>query len=444
MLLGFLGLGIDMGYMRYMKRKVQMAADAAAMAGANEIGKTDVANAAETAVSTDNSFPSVSQSTGCTATPGTLATVVLVNNPPTCISTDPHNGNSSYVEVYVFRNVPTFFAKVFTPNVTVSARAEAGIADSPDCMYVLAKTLTQALSLVGAGTINTPGCGIFVESSDPEALYLKETSTSITAASVNVVGGCYEGGQGKSDTKCSTVTPNPNTGVAAPSPTDPLASQLTPPTYTACTSVGSATTEGSNANVTLMPGNYCGGISITNNAIVTFSPGNYVVGKGISIVGDATVTFGAGTYVIEGGGISFGNGTTSTGSGVMFFLTGSSANSAFNYGPVSVVGGATVTLSAPTSGTYNGILFYQDPNAYGATPSTTSNASSFTNGANSELNGALYFPTTGLTYSGGSVSSTQYTVIVAYSISVSGSAVLNDNWPDGDPVKTPGNAVLGE
>jgi hypothetical protein len=193
-----------------------------------------------------------------------------------------------------------------------------------------------------------------------------------------------------------------------------------------------------------MPGNYCGGISITNNAIVTFSPGNYVVGKGISIVGDATVTFGAGTYVIEGGGISFGNGTTSTGSGVMFFLTGSSANSAFNYGPVSVVGGATVTLSAPTSGTYNGILFYQDPNAYGATPSTTSNASSFTNGANSELNGALYFPTTGLTYSGGSVSSTQYTVIVAYSISVSGSAVLNDNWPDGDPVKTPGNAVLGE
>ena len=36
-LLGFLGIGFDMGYMRFMKRQVQMAADAAAIAGADEI-----------------------------------------------------------------------------------------------------------------------------------------------------------------------------------------------------------------------------------------------------------------------------------------------------------------------------------------------------------------------------------------------------------------------
>jgi uncharacterized membrane protein len=34
---GFLGLGIDLGYLRYMKRRLQMVADAAALAGAMEL-----------------------------------------------------------------------------------------------------------------------------------------------------------------------------------------------------------------------------------------------------------------------------------------------------------------------------------------------------------------------------------------------------------------------
>jgi hypothetical protein len=87
-------------------------------------------------------------------------------------------------------------------------------------------------------------------------------------------------------------------------------------------------------------------------------------------------------------------------------------------------------------------LFYQDPNAYGA---TTVTINSFANGTSSILNGALYFPTTSLTYSGGSLS--QYTILVAYSISVSGSATLNSNFsslPNGSPVKSTGVAVLGE
>jgi len=36
-LLSFLALGIDLGYLRLMKRRMQMAADAAALAGAEEL-----------------------------------------------------------------------------------------------------------------------------------------------------------------------------------------------------------------------------------------------------------------------------------------------------------------------------------------------------------------------------------------------------------------------
>jgi len=79
-LLGFLGLAIDMGYLRYVKRQVQMAADAAAIAAANEIfscsspGCAALTTAGVTAVSKDNSFPNVSQGTACSPRPGAGAT----------------------------------------------------------------------------------------------------------------------------------------------------------------------------------------------------------------------------------------------------------------------------------------------------------------------------------------------------------------------------------
>ena len=69
--------------------------------------------------------------------------------------------------------------------------------------------------------------------------------------------------------------------------------------------------------------------------------------------------------------------------------------------------------------------------------------SSFSGGASAILNGTLYFPTTGLSYSGGS--SSAYTIIVADTVNFSGGATLNNNYsslPGGSPVK--GGATLSE
>ena len=86
-LMGFAGLAIDMGVMRYDKRLQQTAADAAAIAGASNLAFGGVAAGAQDAASrvgyTDNGGGQVSNCTG--AAVGTIC--VEVNNPP---ATGPH------------------------------------------------------------------------------------------------------------------------------------------------------------------------------------------------------------------------------------------------------------------------------------------------------------------------------------------------------------------
>jgi hypothetical protein len=96
-----------------------------------------------------------------------------------------------------------------------------------------------------------------------------------------------------------------------------------------------------------------------------------------------------------------------------------------------------VNLVAPTTGSLAGILFFQDRSIVGGA------ASNLSGGASATLQGALYFSTTALTYSGGA--SAAYTVVVAKTVTFSGGVTLNNNFsslPGGSPIK--GNAALSE
>lgn len=106
--------------------------------------------------------------------------------------------------------------------------------------------------------------------------------------------------------------------------------------------------------------------------------------------------------------------TTSSGTGVMFYLTGTNTT----YGSVTMSGGATVTLSGPTSGTYMGVPFFQDRSI------TSSNNATFSGGATMQLTGSLYFPTTDVAFSNGT-STVAYTAIVANEVSFTGGASIN-------------------
>ncbi len=200
-LMGFAGLGIDMGYMRYQKRLEQTAADSAALAGAAELLYSSAYNAAAQHDAVANGF-----------TNGANNVTVTVDSPPT---SGPHNGVSGYVEVIVAQIQPTFFMRIMgINNETVTARSVAtSTASSSGCIYVLG-TSSTAISVVGGSTINATSCGII----DDGGLSINNNGT-INASSTGIAG-AYNNNQGH-------VNPAPVTGITPAS--DPLA-YLTPPT----------------------------------------------------------------------------------------------------------------------------------------------------------------------------------------------------------------------
>jgi Flp pilus assembly protein TadG len=296
------GLAVDMGYLRYEKRLMQSAADAAALAAATDVnlGNAGNYNADGLTVAQTNGF-----------TNGVSNTIVTVSNPPATLPvSDPNATSANAVEVQVQRALPAMFMKVFgvTPT-TISASAVATIGTSNGCMYAL-----QAAGITIAADVNTPTCGVVDNG-------LLTGAGDITASSVGVLG--------------STAG---YTGVSSPGPeaivqpaADPLA-YLTPPAIGACTQTNFTWTTGAGA---IGPGVYCGGISITGG----------------------TVTFGSGLYILTGAlGLQITGTGGASGNGVTIYNSGT--------GAITFSGTGSVSLSAPDpglSGLPAEILIYQDP-----------------------------------------------------------------------------------
>ena len=100
-----------------------------------------------------------------------------------------------------------------------------------------------------------------------------------------------------------------------------------------------------------------------------------------------------------------------------------------------MTGNERANLSAPTSGTFEGFLFFQDPSvAVGAAGATIVGNSSST------FDGIVYFPTTTITYVGNS-SGSGYTILIGYTITVTGNSsfTIGNNYSslaDGAPIKS--------
>ena len=361
-LLGFVAFAVDVGLLLRSKRVEQTAADSAAIAAAAEFNYGDM-TAAANADAVQNGVP---------------ASAVTVNYPPLY---GPHAGNSSYVEVIISQSQPTFFMKMFKrSSMTVAARAVATTVPSPNCVYTLGSAGTDI-----GGNLTLPNCSILVDSSSSNALNLTG-SGSISAKSIGIVGGYTKTGSG-------TISPTPVTGMTAVS--DPLS--LTAPAFNA--------------------GSCNAGISYTDSTSHTVTgpstPGGTICYNGFSNTGSGSVTFPAGTYIINGDFKTTGSGNLS-GTGVTFYLPSGSNK-------FSVAGSGDLTLSAPTSGTYSGILFYQD--------SGDTQEMSITASGASNLSGIVYAPTAELDLTG-SNSAAFNTDIVVGSLNITpGSINLSDYVP---------------
>ncbi len=82
-----------------------------------------------------------------------------------------------------------------------------------------------------------------------------------------------------------------------------------------------------------------------------------------------------------------------------------------------MAGGTAANLTAPSSGDWQGILFYQDRN------DTT--MSSLVGGSLQSLNGALYFPAAHLSYTGGSSSNATATTIISDTLEMNGNSYIS-------------------
>jgi hypothetical protein len=318
-MLAFIGLAIDAGYLQLLKSRMQTAADAAAMGGSQEYrmnGASGVTAAARGDASL-NGF-----------TDGVNSVAITVNNPP---AAGYSTGDPTAVEVIVTQNAGTFFLSALgLSSATVSARSVAKQGSSPNCIYVLDPNTSDAFSITnGVGV--TSSCGLMIDSTSSTA-FTANGGASLSASAITIAGG-YSIGNGAS------VSPTPI--AHSPVESDPLAYLSPPSSAGSCLQNGYSI--GGNTTITIPPGKYCGGIAIGNGANVTLS---------------------AGAYILMGGGINWGGGATVNGTGVTLYNT---SDATHPYGAIQMNNGVTVTLTAPTSGPLSGVLIFQDRNIVSST-----------------------------------------------------------------------------
>jgi Matrixin/PKD domain/Right handed beta helix region/Periplasmic copper-binding protein (NosD) len=190
-------------------------------------------------------------------------------------------------------------------------------------VYVLNPTASAALSLSGNASLSIIG-DLVVDSSSSTAITVSGNA-SVSAASVQDGGGVSVSGS------AHVTGPRGTPGSVA----DPYAGLVAP---FASGSVLSVNLSGSSTQ-TISPGTYSS-IKVSGNAKLTLNPGIYVIaGGGVSVSGNAGIT-GAGVTIYNAGSNILGGGTPT-------------------YGGVGLNGNGLVQLSAPSTGTYAGVLIFQ-------------------------------------------------------------------------------------
>jgi Flp pilus assembly protein TadG len=419
-LMAFMGLAVDVGLMFHARRQVQTAADAAASAAAldyqyNPTGST--ANSAGLTAASANGLTDTSL--GGTATVTITPAFGLHGAPSSTV----------FLQAVVSEPNPTFFMGLLNyTSIRIAARAVAAIVPSNGCVWALGAGGTD-INNTGSGSISVPNCEIYDDSNAGAAL--DETgSGSITAGKIGVVGNYTKTGSG-------TITPTPIIGMKPVS--DPLSS-LKPPTIPTgtCSPAASAACNPSNTgsgSSTVSPGTYTS-ISNTGSGTMTLSPGNYIITGDLANTGSGTLTLGNGNYTIGGNFSSTGSASLNLGSGLYIVegnlaLTGSGPMSGtsvsfYTEGATSVTGSGSVTISAPTSGAENGILFFQSR--------TDGSTMAITGSGSMNLRGIVYVPDAQLNFTG-SGSGMMYTDLVVKSLNITGSgsfsnyAALNTTSP---------------
>jgi Flp pilus assembly protein TadG len=217
-LIGFSALALDAGYAFEMRKRVQAAADAGALAGAFAI---DYDPSVSTGTITTIVRADAAQNTFVHGSNGVVVTVIKSPSTTDGFQYD-YSGDPSAVGVIITQPVGTFFTQLFggVTSMTLRGQAVANSGEDSDTNVVILATggplsnctpsSGDALFSGGGGTIQISG-SVYVNSNNANcAAYTQGTSASITAGTgVFVVGGVDETG-GPISPHFTGVAPHPD------------------------------------------------------------------------------------------------------------------------------------------------------------------------------------------------------------------------------------------
>lgn len=377
---GFGMLGLDAGTWYFERRSLQTAADAGAIAGAwklayatSAVSSSDLTEIAQTDA-TANGFVS---------SEGTIT----VTSPP---SSGPGAGDSRAVSVQISHPAKLILANIIKGsafNVTTRATATTIIGHQYCILGLNDQTSGISVDMSGSGTLNMD-CGIMSNSPNPSGS--TEIGGNATAnvteiamvGNINTIGSGYSFGADTQILEGMRPVEDPYDGIALPA---------------------------HSADCSTNGGPKAGGTTADGTPI-------YVWCDGFNPAASTTTNLATGIHIVDGGDFRVNSNVTVNGTGVTIMLTNGATINNIN-------GGGILNLSAPTSGSTQGVLFYGDRNE--AMDDNVING-----GPSINLNGALYFPSQSLTVSGNVAGSSGCLQMVAWEVALTGNSTItlpNDN-----------------
>ncbi len=373
-LLALTALAVDGGNVYAERRRAQNAADATALdAALAKVRSQDMlAHGLERAAS--NHYADQDP------TPASTHPDVNVEiyNPPI---SGPYAGNGEYIQVFITARVPTFFARVIGIH-TITNRVEA-VGRAKPLVYspmffgnaIVGLAPTQCKAVVYQGNANTivTGGGIYVNSScsgmgNQAAFFNNSSSAQLTAPCLQAVGGIsYAPGALNIPSSCIVTGAPP----------------LPKPVYPNPTCTGPAHRDGN----TLSPGNYTG--TFPPSGVTHLKPGVYCVNGNFRLNANDE-------------------------------LYGSQVVIRVNNGDVRWNGGATIQLSAPTTGPFAGLLLFL--------PEGNSNEVVINGNSESTFTGTILAPSSQITIEGTGSTSGLNSQVIGYTVNLSGNSTTYINY----------------
>lgn len=382
LVVGSAGLATDTIQWTLWKRQLQRAADSAALAGVYDRIQNDSSTGnVPTAVDDDlerHDHTDIS---------------LLGGYPQVDYPTGTNWSNPVRVTLAIQKKLGFSSLFMASPPVITTRATAATIPTGVYCVVSLVDTSSTGIKSIGNGDLDL-GCGMITNSTSLTAA-IATGSSEVNATPVAAVGDIQDSDNwGGAELLPFTVKQD-----------DPFA-DVNVPAFSACKG-------GSNK------------IQVISNTVVDRS-----ADTGVQCVSNidvnGTLKLGSATYVIDGGDFKAGAQSKVSCTNCTIILTNSDGGSP-HIGNADINGGAEIKMSAPTSGTYDGILFYQDRRA----PESTTVVNKINGNSNSLMEGAFYFPNQQLQINGTAGLNFKCAQFVSYVVEFAGNGSITNTCTAG-------------